>query len=103
MSGDSPAIPTNRVGHSVYELHVRSVALSDRSKAPALHVQVQRRGHTLCGRVCDMSRFDKSVEPEWFKVKTAIGTGWFPATNLRLCSHVDGRCVCGDDATGVPQ
>lgn len=86
--------PTGLVGHEQYAAHVRAVALADTTKAPALHVQVQSKGVTFCGQVKDMARFKDATQPEWFKVQTCLGTGWFPCTRLRLCSQVDERCSC---------
>ena len=92
-----------RVSHDAYAEHCRQVAIADPSTAAVLHVQVQKRGATLCGQVCDMARFQDAREAEWFKVRTQLGTGWFPSRNLRLCSQLDGRCsceaqlACGDD------
>ena len=67
--------------------------------APVVHVQLRRKGVTLCGQVAEMvENFDqvdqaKRGGQEWFKVDCALGRVWVESRNLRLCSG-DGRCSC---------
>lgn len=80
------------VTHQAYSEHCSRVGLAQRD-AP-IHVQVQSKGVTLCGRVQDLTRFADARHSEWFKVSTVLGTGWFPCQRVRLCSQTDGNCTC---------
>jgi hypothetical protein len=55
-------------------------------------VQARIRGAVLCGRLVESTTFNDGTDA--FKVVTALGQGWVPGRNLRLCSHVDERCGC---------
>ncbi|MDT8997767.1 hypothetical protein RQP53_00595 [Paucibacter sp. APW11] len=59
-----------------------------------MHVQIRRKGVTLCGTVAEMvEQFDQSARGEWFKVDCDLGRVWVESRNVRLCSG-DGRCTC---------
>lgn len=68
-------------------------------RTPLVHVQLRRKGVTLCGQVAEMvENFDQVGQAnragqEWFKVDCALGRVWVESRNLRLCSG-DGRCSC---------
>ena len=85
-----------RTSHADYEAHCARVGREHQS-IPSL-VQVRRKGETLCGRVVSCERFavqHRGGEAEWFKVSIdCLGTAWVPASNVRLCAGVDGRCLC---------
>lgn len=61
---------------------------------PAIHVQVQKRGVKLCGRVLEAAPAREGQDTDWFKVDCYLGQLWFAHTNVRQCSGLDGRCHC---------
>lgn len=78
--------------HRAYTGHFVTQAL-DTGRTPVVHVQIRRKGVTLCGTVAEMvERFDEDRR-EWFKVDCALGRVWAESKNVRLCSG-DGKCTC---------
>lgn len=58
-------------------------------------VQVMKRGEVLCALPVDFAEMrDAGL---MFKAQTAIGPLWVTQRNTRLCSGVDGRCVCAGE------
>lgn len=77
--------------HETYRAHARALCGTQSAVTPSTHVQVRRKGEVLCGRVEDLASFHGG---EWFKVRTAVATGWVPASNVRLCAGLDHLCQC---------
>lgn len=82
--------------HRAYTGHFVSQSLAT-GRTPIVHVQIRRRGVTLCGTVAEIvEQFDEDRR-EWFKVDCALGRVWAESKNVRLCSG-DGRCSCEEAA-----
>lgn len=64
--------------------------------APHPRVQVRKRGVVLCGRVIEAAPAREDQDADWFKVDCYLGQLWFAGANVRLCSGLDGRCMCTD-------
>lgn len=70
-----------------------------------VHVQVRSRACPLplCGTVLEAS--DGHERGQWYRVDTfSQGKIWAESRNVRLCSGVDGRCSCAEQAAagGAP-
>lgn len=76
--------------HRAYTGHFVTRALES-GKTPVVHVQVRKKGETLCGIVLAIP--DYSDNGEFFQVQTQLGVIWVESRNVRLCSG-DGRCSC---------
>lgn len=74
-------------------------------RKPAVHVQVQKRGVVLCGRVLEAAPAREGQDSDWFKVDSYLGQSWFTSNNVRQCSGLDGRCHCADvrEEAGCPR
>jgi hypothetical protein len=82
--------------HFAYSIFCARAGLELR-KVVKPHVQVRKRGVVLCGQVEKLS--DGSLgDAEFFKVETALGANWYPASAVRLCSG-DGNCRCDSGLT----
>lgn len=79
--------------HEAYSRHCTTVAVRER-RVPVVHVQIRRRGATLCGQVVELGEF--ASDGQWFKVNTPdLGDVWAEHRQVRLCSG-DGRCTCDE-------
>lgn len=72
-------------------------------QVPVVRVQVRKRGVVLCGRVLEASPAREGQDTDWFKVDCYLGQLWFPDSNVRQCSALDGRCTCEAEAAQVTE
>lgn len=95
MAGDR----TNVGGPLTFAAYVAPMrsALARREFAPVMRVQVRKFGAVLCGRVLEGAPARPGQDVDLFKVDCQLGQLWFPATNVRQCSGLDGRCTCVDE------